>query len=108
MDYGNTDNVVGWFLPDMTVAMALRDLGVHYAPLEQGLPRRVRDNIARLYTLQAPEGGWGWGSDARADAFWTAYALYGLVQAKKAGYLVDESVDQPGRGSAAAAAAHGG
>lgn len=92
MDYGNTDNVVGWFLPDMTVAMALRDMGVHYAPLEAGLPRRVRDNIARLYTLQASEGGWGWGSGARADAFWTAYALYGLVQARKAGYLVDNGV----------------
>ena len=92
VDYGTTENVVGWFLPDMTVAMALRDLGVHYAPLEQGLPRRVRDNIARLYTLQAPEGGWGWGGAARADAFWTAYALYGLVQARKAGYLVDGGV----------------
>src|SRR5207248_1407366 len=63
IDYGNTENVVGWFLPDMTVAMALRELGVHWAPLEQGLPRRVHDNLSRLYALQAQEGGWGWNGD---------------------------------------------
>jgi uncharacterized protein YfaS (alpha-2-macroglobulin family) len=91
-DYGTTENVVGWFLPDMTIAMALRDLGVHWPPLEKGLPRRVRDNLARLYALQQGEGGWGWGEGAHVDAFWTGYALYGLVQAKKAGFLVDESV----------------
>jgi alpha-2-macroglobulin len=99
IDYGNTENVVGWFLPDMTVAMALRELGVHWAPLEQGLPRRVHDNLSRLYALQAQEGGWGWNGEARADAFWTAYALYGLVQAQKAGYLVDEGVVERGVGA---------
>jgi uncharacterized protein YfaS (alpha-2-macroglobulin family) len=96
VDYGTTENVVGWFLPDMTVAMALRDLGVRWAPLEKDLPRRVRDNLARLYHLQKPEGGWGWGAYAPPDAFWTAYALYGLVQSRKAGYLVDESVIERG------------
>jgi alpha-2-macroglobulin len=96
VDYGTTENIVGWFLPDMTFALALRDLGVKWPALEKDLPRRVRDNLARLYSLQKGEGGWGWGASSRQDAFWTAYALYGLVQAKKAGYLVDESVMERG------------
>lgn len=96
VDYGTTENVVGWFLPDMTFALALRDLGVKWPALEKDLPRRVRDNLARLYALQKGEGGWGWGASSPQDAFWTAYALYGLVQAKKAGYLVDDSVVERG------------
>jgi alpha-2-macroglobulin len=96
VDYGTTENIVGWFLPDMTFALALRDLGVKWPALEKDLPKRVRDNLARLYHLQTEEGGWGWGSSSPQDAFWTAYALYGLVQAKKAGYLVDESAMEQG------------
>lgn len=103
-DYGTTENVVGWFLPDMTVAMTFKQLGVRYAPLEKRLREAVPKNLARLYRLQvaysqgdSTGGGWGWGAGANEDPFWTAYALYGLVQARKAGYAVDSDVLDRGR-----------
>lgn len=98
-DYGTTENAVGWFLPDMTVAMTFKELGFHYPPLEQRVGPAVRRSLARLYRLQTPSdyeekhgGGWAWAAGAEEDPFWTAYALYGLVQAKAAGYAVDEEV----------------
>lgn len=124
-NFDTAENAVGWFLPDMTVAMAFRDLGLRrggdrtdrtdgtdrtasvpttnsqrlrptfeqeLARLNRELPRRVKDNLARLYRLQKPEGGWGWGDSGEPDAFWTAYVLYGLDQARRAGYLVDGDV----------------
>src|SRR5207302_6858871 len=98
-DFGTSENAVGWFLPDMTVAMSLRELSVgedggkgrrgdgetgtgrrgeastpqhlntstlntqdsDMARLFAELPRRVHDNLARLYRLQLPAGGWSWG-----------------------------------------------
>lgn len=165
-DYATSENVVGWFLPAMTVAMALRDLGllpspaplaraerdVRGAPLRQAavhtlygrpsphggrrtphtapsllhraqraeldrlkgggatgseatdpfarlaaeLPQRVQENVARLYRMQSYDGGWGWGEGAESDAFWTAYVLYGLDQARRAGYLIDADVIERG------------
>jgi uncharacterized protein YfaS (alpha-2-macroglobulin family) len=115
-DYGTSENAVGWFLPAMTVAMALRDVGVLGKPgqgdgrlpaanadpndpiqrLAAELPRRVRDNVERLYQLQSYDGGWGWAGTSESDAFWTAYVLYGLDQARRAGYLVDAGVIERG------------
>lgn len=103
-DYGTTENTVGWFLPDMTVAMTFRELGFRYPPLEQRLKTGVRTSLARLYRLQGygdgkdkNTGGWGWAAGAEEDPFWTAYALYGLVQAKRAGYAVDAAAVTRGR-----------
>lgn len=88
--YGTSENVVGWFLPDMTVAMVFRELGITLKEIEQKLPERVTSNLQRLYHLQREDGGWGWSDNTQSDAFWTAYVLYGLTQAQKAGYSVEE------------------
>lgn len=94
--YGTSENVVGWFLPDMTVAMVFRELGITLKEIEQRLPERVVSNLQRLYRLQQEDGGWGWSDNTQSDAFWTAYVLYGLTQAPKAGYPVDETRLQRG------------
>ena len=106
-DYGTTENAVGWFLPDMTVAMAFRELGYRYPPLEKRLKKNVRRNLRRLYDLQesgyhpvnGEDGGngWGWSRGAGEDPFWTAYAVYGLEQARRAGFKVRTYVWKGGR-----------
>jgi uncharacterized protein YfaS (alpha-2-macroglobulin family) len=101
--FDTSENAVGWFLPNMTVAMALRDLGLgSTGPMRQltaELPRRVGDNVARIYRLQSYDGGWGWGDGSESNAFWTAYVLYGLDQARRAGCLIDEDVIERGTGA---------
>ncbi len=102
-DYGTTESAVGWFLPDMTQALTFKKLGVRYRPLEERVGPAVKRNLERLYDLQTynstegERGGWGWSAGAEEEPFWTAYALYGLVQAEKAGYAVDEEVSESGR-----------
>ena len=44
--------------------------------------------IKRLLELQQPDGGWGWHGNGQTHEMMTPYALYGLLQAEKAGYQV--------------------
>ncbi|MCS6801064.1 MAG: Ig-like domain-containing protein [Chloroflexota bacterium] len=59
------------------------------------LVSRIADqNIAALQRLalaQRTDGGWGWFRGDPSQPFLTAYAVFGLIRAQKAGYAVDES-----------------
>ena len=46
--------------------------------------------MQRLYALQHLDGGWGWWEDDDSQAYLSAYVVQGLVEAKKAGYAVDQ------------------
>ncbi len=51
------------------------------------------DGLARLLTMQRPDGGWGWWPDsAESDAYMSAYVVYGLATAKSAGLAVPDDV----------------
>ncbi|MCP4428526.1 MAG: alpha-2-macroglobulin, partial [Chloroflexi bacterium] len=52
----------------------------------------VLASISQLEQLVLPDGGWGWCSSVESDAWLTGYALFGLVQARELGYLVQASV----------------
>jgi uncharacterized protein YfaS (alpha-2-macroglobulin family) len=56
------------------------------------LPALVRAGLKRLYNLQHPDGGWGWWEYDSSDGYTTAYVVYGLTEAKAAGYDIE-----PGR-----------
>jgi hypothetical protein len=56
----------------------------------KSLDRQVSEGLARLYDYQHEDGGWGWWKTDENHPFMTAYATYGLLEAKKAGYKVDE------------------
>jgi uncharacterized protein YfaS (alpha-2-macroglobulin family) len=46
--------------------------------------------IQKLYRYQHGDGGWNWWEADQTDGDMTAYVLWGLVQAREAGYLVDD------------------
>nr|MDQ2679987.1 hypothetical protein [Candidatus Eremiobacteraeota bacterium] len=52
----------------------------------------VKKAIARLVQLQHSDGSWGWWEADEAHPFMSAYALYGLAEFRKAGYLVPGGV----------------
>ncbi|HEV2474796.1 MAG TPA: hypothetical protein VGS41_19115, partial [Chthonomonadales bacterium] len=54
------------------------------------LPQWVSDGLQKLYRYQHTDGGWNWWEDDQTDGDMTAYVLWGLVQAKNAGFLVDD------------------
>ena len=67
------------------------------------LKRSIAEDLTTLLGRQSPDGGWGWWptddafyrGESHSDPFLTSYILFGLTQAKEAGYLTDnQSIDR--------------
>jgi uncharacterized protein YfaS (alpha-2-macroglobulin family) len=88
--YGCTEQTLSSFLPNVLVTRTLNQLGL--APTERlsALDRQVSDGLRRLADYQHDDGGWGWWKTDENHPFMTAYALYGLIEARAAGYKGDE------------------
>lgn len=88
--YGCTEQTLSSFVPNILVQRTLADL--HLPPTEQlrTLDRRVTEGLSRLYDYQHQDGGWGWWKTDENQPFMTAYAVAGLLEARQAGYKVDE------------------
>ena len=84
--YGCVEQTMSRFLPAIKVAQVLQKFDIDHARLKQKLPACVQAGIKRLLELQQPDGGWGWNGSSTTHEFMTPYALYGLLEAEKAGY----------------------
>jgi alpha-2-macroglobulin len=89
--YECAEQTVSRFLPNVLTFKALKDLGVRNAELEAKLPALVETNIARLVELQNPDGGWGWWKSETSNANVSAYAVFGMLKAKQAGFAVNDA-----------------
>jgi len=97
--YGCVEQTMSAFLPDVLIKQVLDDLGIENEELEAELPKMVSDGLQKLYKMQHGDGGWGWWEEDDTHPYMTAYVMYGLANAKAAGYLVDDSVMSRGLGS---------
>ena len=97
--YGCTEQTLSSFLPNLLVGRAFDALGLTRPERLVVLDRQVDAGLKRLYDYQHDDGGWGWWPTDPNHPFMTAYALYGLVEAKTAGRQIDEY--RAGRGAAA-------
>ncbi len=86
--HGCVEQTMSRFLPAIKVAGILKSAGIRHKPLEAKLPKCVAGGIKRLLQLQRPDGGWGWNGNGRTHEMMTPYALYGLLEAEKAGYTI--------------------
>ena len=86
--YGCVEQTMSRFLPAIKVAQMLRQLKLNNPELEGKLPVYAAAGIKRLLELQHKDGGWGWWVNDQTHPFMTAYALYGLIEAQKAGYPI--------------------
>ena len=58
----------------------------------------TREGLQRLVSMQRSDGGWGWWpGSADSDEYMSAYVMYGLYQAQKAGVQVRGDVLNRGR-----------
>ncbi|HTU20570.1 MAG TPA: alpha-2-macroglobulin family protein [Gemmataceae bacterium] len=89
--YGCVEQTMSRFLPAIKVAQILKQLRLKNPELEGKLPRYVAAGIKRLLELQHDDGGWGWWVNDQTHTFMTAYALYGLMEAKRAGYPIGKT-----------------
>ena len=55
--------------------------------------KMTQEGLARLYTMQRSDGGWGWWpGSAQSDEYMSAYVMYGLYTAQNAGVNVKGDV----------------
>ncbi len=88
--YGCTEQTLSSFVPNLMVTRALAQLKLAPAERLSVLDRQVQEGLRRLGDLQHDEGGWGWWKTDQDHPFMTAYAIYGLTEAARAGYPVDQ------------------
>jgi alpha-2-macroglobulin len=89
--YGCTEQTLSTFLPNVMVTRALTQLKLAPAERLSALDRQVAEGLKRLGDFQHEDGGWGWWKTDQNHPFMTAYAVYGLIEAKRAGYRIDDS-----------------
>ena len=87
--YGCTEQTLSSFLPNLLVTRALTELKL--APTERlsALDRMVSAGVQRLGEMQHQDGGWGWWPSDGNHPFMTAYAVWGLDEARRAGVRVE-------------------
>ena len=66
-----------------------RRAGVDRPDLEETLPDLVGTALQRLYRAQNLDGGWGWWPTQQSSPLQTAYVVFGMSQARDAGFTVD-------------------
>jgi len=90
-EYECTEQVTSRFLPNVLTVRALQQLGIEDQELADRLPGLVAEGIEKLYIRQNYDGGWGWWDSDHSNPYLSAYAVYGLLQAKRAGYSIQDN-----------------
>jgi hypothetical protein len=90
--YDGAEQSVSKFLPAATLQRALDAAGVQQLELAASLQNELPRSLQRLYALQQLDGGWGWWESDPSDLWISAYVVHGLVEARRAGYDVDQAV----------------
>jgi alpha-2-macroglobulin len=88
--YGCTEQTLSSFLPSVTVARTMAALKLQPTERLSRVDRYATAGLQRLLDYQHDDGGWGWWKTDENDPFMTAYATYGLLETKAAGYKVPE------------------
>jgi len=60
------------------------------------LKAMVKEGLARIYSFQHGDGGWGWWQHDISDPYMTAYVCYGLYMAREAKWDIKDDVLERG------------
>jgi len=90
--YGCAEQTMSSFLPDIVLMQLLEKTGIRNPGLKRQLPKMVQAGLLRLYGYQHSDGGWHWWEFDDTDPWMTAYVVYGLLQARDAGFSVTPRV----------------
>lgn len=86
--HGCVEQTMSRFLPAIKVAQILQKFKIKHEGLQARLPKCVDQGMKRLLELQQADGGWGWNGSGQTHEMMTPYALFGLLEAEKAGYKI--------------------
>ena len=94
--YGCVEQTMSRALPNAVVGRALAKLSGDEGSLKYNLPALIQDGLARLYSMQHLDGGWGWWHDDATHDYQTAWVVFGLAVTADAGYAVEPRVIENG------------
>ncbi|MCX6018641.1 MAG: Ig-like domain-containing protein [Chloroflexi bacterium] len=86
--YECIEQIVSRFVPNVLTYRALDQLGIEDADLVAKLSPQVVTGMAQLKAFQNQDGGWGWWPHRDSEPNVSAWAVYGLLQARDAGFDV--------------------
>lgn len=90
--YGCAEQVMSSLLPNVALS-TLQQFKAFKIVSDSDLDKRVTAGIQKLYSAQKFDGGFGyWEQSERSYPYLSAYVLYGMQRAKKAGFAVDAEV----------------
>jgi hypothetical protein len=90
--YGCVEQTMSAFLPDVVIAQVLRAQQFSSPRLEKELPAMVQAGLLKLSDMQHDDGGFGWWKFDKTDVWMTAYVVFGLAQARAAGFQVNDNL----------------
>jgi alpha-2-macroglobulin len=94
--YECIEQTVSSFLPNVLTTQALRSANMSDPALEIELEKQVSQALQRLTRWQNSDGGWAWcpgpSGSSTSHVVTSAYTTLGLLEARAAGYSVDEDV----------------
>ena len=91
----STEASLSYLLPNLEVYRSLTNAGLNDPKLAERVNTNVNAGVSRLMNLQNEDGGWGWwGKGDNSDAYITAYVFFGLLRARAAGFVMDDTALQ--------------
>lgn len=79
-------------LPNVVMYQAMKQLGADFPEQNARIREMVQKDLKTVYRWQLSGGGWGWSEYGDKDPWMTAYVVYGLIRAKRAGLPVNQEV----------------
>ncbi len=88
----STEQILSYLLPNTITYLTLQSVSIENPTLRTRLTRDIRAATEHLLAAQFEDGGWPWaiGSD-KADAYLTAYMVYGLEKVRQSGLAGDDA-----------------
>jgi uncharacterized protein YfaS (alpha-2-macroglobulin family) len=99
--YDCTEPVLSSFFPNLQVYLVLQSFGIEAPELQNQVEGSLQEGVKSLVRRQLVDGSWAWCSGPGSDWTMTAYVLFGLSSAQKAGIAVP--IRHPGRDHALSA-----
>ncbi len=89
--HGCAEQVMSGLYPDVIVKQYLSRSGQLTPEFESELDKMIISGLQKIYGYHHRDGGWGWYQNDKTKVFMTAYVLYGLAEARNAGFFIDDA-----------------
>ncbi|MEA3343216.1 MAG: MG2 domain-containing protein [archaeon] len=89
--HGCAEQVMSGLYPDILVKQYLAKSGQLTPEFEEEVDKMIISGLQKIYSYHHSDGGWGWYENDKTKVFMTAYVLYGLSEARNAGFFIDDA-----------------